>query len=66
MVTASWDKTARVWDAVSGKPVGEPLKHEDVVYFSAVQSGWSAGGDRLTTRRRGCGMQPPANQLASL
>ena len=27
VVTASWDKTARVWDADTGKPVGEPMTH---------------------------------------
>ena len=26
IVTASDDKTARVWDAATGKPLGEPLK----------------------------------------
>ena len=30
IVTASEDKTARMWDAASGKPIGQPLKgHED-------------------------------------
>jgi WD40 repeat protein len=29
IVTASRDNTARVWDADTGKPIGEPLKgHE--------------------------------------
>src|SRR5262249_19340271 len=28
VVTASLDKTARVWDAESGKPVGEAKRHE--------------------------------------
>jgi WD40 repeat protein len=29
VVTASsWDNTARLWDAASGKPIGEPMKHE--------------------------------------
>ena len=26
IVTASSDKTARVWDAATGQPIGEPLK----------------------------------------
>jgi hypothetical protein len=27
VVTASEDKTARVWEAATGKPIGEPLRH---------------------------------------
>ena len=29
IVTASGDKTARVWDAATGKPIGEPLRGHD-------------------------------------
>ena len=29
VVTASGDKTAQLWDAASGKPIGEPMKHEE-------------------------------------
>ena len=30
IVTASADKTARVWDAATGEPIGEPLRgHEE-------------------------------------
>ena len=47
VVTASADKTARLWDAATGEAIGEPMKHDDVVYFSAVQSGWPTGGNRL-------------------
>jgi WD40 repeat protein len=30
-VTGSLDHTARIWDAATGKPVGEPLRHQDQV-----------------------------------
>jgi hypothetical protein len=45
VVTASFDKTARVWDAESRKPVGVPLAHTDMVY-SAV---FSPDGRRVAT-----------------
>ena len=45
MVTASADKTARVWDAASGKPIGEPMKHEDTV--NSAQ--FSPDGQRVVT-----------------
>jgi WD40 repeat protein len=31
VVTASQDRTARVWDAATGKALGEPMKHDDMV-----------------------------------
>ena len=42
-MTASEDKTARLWDAASGKPIGEPMKHEDaLIQRSSVPmvNGW--------------------------
>jgi WD40 repeat protein len=45
VVTASRDKTARLWDTNTGKALGEPMLHEGTVY-SAV---FSAGGDRVVT-----------------
>ena len=46
IVTASSDKTARVWDAASGKPIGEPLTgHEGMVRSAA----FSPDGKRIVT-----------------
>jgi WD40 repeat protein len=46
IVTASGDETARVWDAATGKPIGEPLKgHEGVVLGAA----FSPDGKRIVT-----------------
>ena len=45
MLTGSGDNTARLWDARSGKPLGEPLRHESSV--SAVA--FSPEGDRVLT-----------------
>ena len=47
VVTASWDNIARLWDAASGKALGEPMKHEAVRSRSAIQPRWQAGGDGL-------------------
>ncbi|HXJ56675.1 MAG TPA: serine/threonine-protein kinase [Verrucomicrobiae bacterium] len=32
VVTASQDNTARVWDAITGEPITEPLRHESTVW----------------------------------
>ena len=46
IVTASEDKTARLWDAETGEPIGEPLKgHADTVYSAA----FSPDGKRIVT-----------------
>ncbi|HVS38151.1 MAG TPA: protein kinase [Gemmataceae bacterium] len=31
LLTASNDHAARLWDAVTGRPIGEPMRHEDIV-----------------------------------
>ncbi len=48
IATASFDKTARLWDAATGEPNGEPLVHPDWV-FDAV---FSPDGRRLLTTCR--------------
>ena len=45
-VTASRDKTARVWDAASGKAMAEPLRGHKATVVSAA---FSADGKRIVT-----------------
>ena len=45
IVTASWDKTARVWDAASGKELVALRGHEDPVWSAA----FSPDGSRIVT-----------------
>ena len=66
IVTASEDKTARVWDAATGKPIGEPLKgHEGAVIARRSAPTASASSPRLVTRRRASGTPRPASRSAS-
>ena len=46
IVTASSDKTARLWDAETGKPIGEPLKGHEAEVRSAA---FSPDGKRIVT-----------------
>jgi WD40 repeat protein/tRNA A-37 threonylcarbamoyl transferase component Bud32 len=45
ILTASKDQTARVWDAATGEPVGQPLRHKHQVYHAA----FSPDGRRVVT-----------------
>jgi tetratricopeptide (TPR) repeat protein len=45
VVTASRDKSARVWDAADGKPLTAPLQHRSTV----IGAFWSTDGKRLNT-----------------
>ncbi len=45
VVTASLDKAARIWDATTGKPLGEPLRHHDRVWSAS----FSADGTKVVT-----------------
>ena len=45
VVTASEDNTARLWDAATGKAIGEPMKHDGRVYSAQ----FSPDGQRVVT-----------------
>jgi predicted oxidoreductase (fatty acid repression mutant protein) len=45
VVTASEDKTARVWDAATGQAIGEPMRHDEAV----ISAQFSADGQRVVT-----------------
>src|SRR5262249_474585 len=45
VATASYDSTARLWNARTGEPIGRPMKHHKRVYM--VQ--FSPDGERIAT-----------------
>src|SRR5436305_1167606 len=45
ILTGSADKTARLWDATTGAPIGESMRHED----EAVDADFSHDGARIAT-----------------
>jgi WD40 repeat protein len=45
VITASCDRTARVWDAATGQPATSPLEHQDMVMSAA----FSPDGTRVVT-----------------
>jgi len=45
VVTASWNGTARLWDAITGHAIGEPMQHEGVV----ASAQFSPDGQRVVT-----------------
>ena len=45
ILTASADKTARLWDSTTGVPIGEPMRHEDEI----VDAAFSPDGARIAT-----------------
>jgi len=66
VLTGSDDKTARLWDARTGKPLGQPLQHQGIVQavaFSpdgrAVLTGSQDNTARLWDARTGKPLGPP-------
>jgi WD40 repeat protein len=45
VLTASSDKTARIWDARTGEPIGKPLHHDGEVWAAT----FDAKGERVVT-----------------
>ena len=45
LLLAAMDKTARIWDALTGEPVTPPLPHTDAV----VDGQWISGGREIFT-----------------
>ena len=50
IVTASNDKTARLWDAMTGAPLGEPMQHESRVH--AAHRRWTLSNRTGMPERR--------------
>jgi hypothetical protein len=53
VLTGSWDKTARLWEAATGKALGPPLQHQDnvvAVAFSPDDKTVLTGSDDKTAR----------------
>jgi len=46
VLTDSGDNTARLWDSATGKPIGQPMRHEDTVHAMA----FSPDGKAVLTR----------------
>ena len=65
VVTASLDKTARIWDAETGKPVGEAMTHGGGSTPPASAPTASAWSRRRRTRRPASGTPRPASPWAS-
>ena len=62
VLTASGDRTARHWDAATGRPIGSPLRHNDWVLAAAFSPDGQTiltGGDDMTARLWDAGTGKP-------
>ena len=62
LVTASSDGTARVWDAASGRPAGEPLHHEGGVGAASASAAMPASPPALRRSRT----SPPTTEAPTV
>ena len=61
VITGSSDKTARLWDAATGRPLGPTLTHQGTVYGGGVQPRRQDRDHREQRQaRRGSGTRRPA------
>ena len=60
-LTGSDDGTARLWDAATGQPIGQPLHHRGTVFAVAFSPDGKTSSPAAPTRRRGSGTRPPAS-----
>ena len=66
VLTGSWDKTARLWDAATGQPIGPPMHHQGGIRSRGLQPRrQDASLPGAMTRRRGCGTRRLAGPSAT-
>ena len=65
ILTGRKDKTARLWDAATGLPIGKPMEHPDNVDSVAFSPDGKRFAPGALTGRRGYGTPRPGGPSAS-